>query len=1294
MNTLTQRVINGYEFREKVGSGGFGVVYRGVQPALGREVAIKVILPEHAAHPEFVKRFEREALLIAHLEHPHIVPLYDYWRDESGAYLVMRWLPDTVRQRIQQKPFAPGDAANLLDQVAGALSVAHRSHVIHRDIKPDNLLLDSQDNTYLADFGIAKAIDSSFITTAKQLVGSMAYIAPEQINELDLTPQADIYSLGVAMYEILTGVQPYAGSSVSALLQHHLSDPLPSLRAQRPDLPASLDAVLARATAKNPAERYEDVIRFARAFRAALPAPRHVQPLAEPLTERELEILTLLADGLSNGEIAERLYVSLSTIKWYKKQIYSKLDVHSLETAIAHARALGLIPDDTQEADQVASAAPEHTVVSVAMASPRYAAPSQLPAPTTPLIGREVEIAALSSLLRDPANRLISVLAPGGMGKTRLALEVASRLAGEFRHGAAFIALNAVSAPEHIVSAMATAVGVSLSGQLDPTQQLLEHFRPQHLLLVLDNFEHLLDAAPLLTQILETAPQVKILTTTRERLNLSVETVFPLSGLDIPGAHAADDLLAYGSVRLFVGAARRAPLSAEYTRDNLIQIGRICRLAQGMPLAILLAASWTDLLKVGEIADEVSKGIDFLESQWRDLPERQRSIRAVFDASWRRLSPTEAEALAKLSVFRGGFTRRAGERVAGASLRTLSALVNKALLWMDAEGRCSIHDLLRQYAAEQLEAAGSGDAARAAHSAYYLETLASLESDLTGLNQTNTQNDVEVDIENVRAAVIWAASHRDYARLANAVHPLWLYFFYRGGYVDGASLFELLTTALRQNQAAPPRDALLGDVLTHRAQLLIFMFERARADECLAEAEPLVEASGDARIRAFYRMTRADRLPWENYHTWALSSAREAQALYQSIGDKWGEAFASYHIGSGFLYGDQLSAEEIRDALDRTRALSEAIGDTLMYATTLTAYALLNSANSGSTVERVTLFEQVLAVRRVSKNPIRVANALINTAIQKAALGRLTDALRDIEEAVAIKRQQGSVHDTVGFDDLGEIYFRMGKLAEARPIFEEALSYVAGTEQHSWRNLYRLYLMELAYAEGDYEQVEALAAEIAKEDGGANLEAHHHRLTCVMGMAGLAALAQGNLAAAQNWYARAEHSAEADHNRNGAMFAQTVSGLLALTEGDSGTALSRLETAVDYFQNEYAYDLSQDFERDLGLALALTGCSRALVRLDQAERAVACYQEALRHAERLQVDAFALMALIPAAEVALGQGDPQQAATLAALAAEHPHAFAYDRAEAARLLAAVPNSHRSTQAAPDLWLAVADLCES
>ena len=245
----------------------------------------------------------------------------------------MRWLPETVRAKLQTGALPLAAAANLLDQVASALHVAHHSGVIHRDIKPDNLLLDSEGNAYLADFGIAKVTNAESITSTGQIIGSLAYLAPEQISGASVTPQSDIYTLGLVMYEILTGVPPYSGASASELLHHHLNSPIPSIRAQKPELPSALDAVLAMATSKQPSERYADAIRFAQAFRSALPSPKSLQPLTDPLTERELEILKLMADGLTNSEIAERLYVTLATVKWYKKQIYSKLDVHSQELA-------------------------------------------------------------------------------------------------------------------------------------------------------------------------------------------------------------------------------------------------------------------------------------------------------------------------------------------------------------------------------------------------------------------------------------------------------------------------------------------------------------------------------------------------------------------------------------------------------------------------------------------------------------------------------------------------------------------------------------------------------------------------------------------------------------------------------------------------------------------------------------------------------------------------------------------------------------------------------------------------
>src|SRR5215510_13816968 len=220
MDNLAARVIKGYELREQVGAGGFGAVYRAFQPAVGREVAVKVILPQHANQPDFVRRFEVEAQLVARLEHPHIVPLYDYWRDPDGAYLVMRWLPNNLRQAIQRGPWSAEAATRLLEQLAPALTVAHREGIVHRDIKPDNILLDEDDNAYLADFGIAKNLNVGSITEEGALIGSPAYITPEQIKGEPITPRADIYSLGLVLYEMLANEKPFPQAATPLELIH------------------------------------------------------------------------------------------------------------------------------------------------------------------------------------------------------------------------------------------------------------------------------------------------------------------------------------------------------------------------------------------------------------------------------------------------------------------------------------------------------------------------------------------------------------------------------------------------------------------------------------------------------------------------------------------------------------------------------------------------------------------------------------------------------------------------------------------------------------------------------------------------------------------------------------------------------------------------------------------------------------------------------------------------------------------------------------------------------------------
>jgi WD40 repeat protein/serine/threonine protein kinase len=264
----TPRIVRGYELQRLIATGGFGAVYQAHQPVVDREVAIKVILPQYADHPTFIRRFEVEAQLIARLEHLHIVPLYDFWREPGGAYLVMRWLRGgSVRTALSRRgAFSLSDASKLLDQISAALHVAHESGIIHRDLKPDNILLDEYDNAYLADFGIAQDLVHENDPKIGNM-GTVAYAAPEQIERKPASPQTDIYSLGILLYELLTGRLPFLSSSDTILMYKQVYEPLPPLERARPDLPHNTNLVIWRATSKNPEERYSDVLEMASEFR-------------------------------------------------------------------------------------------------------------------------------------------------------------------------------------------------------------------------------------------------------------------------------------------------------------------------------------------------------------------------------------------------------------------------------------------------------------------------------------------------------------------------------------------------------------------------------------------------------------------------------------------------------------------------------------------------------------------------------------------------------------------------------------------------------------------------------------------------------------------------------------------------------------------------------------------------------------------------------------------------------------------------------------------------------------------
>jgi WD40 repeat protein/serine/threonine protein kinase len=422
----TVRTIKGYEIHERIGSGGFGVVHRAYQATIGREVAIKIILPHFANQPDFIRRFETEAQIVARLEHPFIVPLYDYWRDPEGAYLVMRYLRGgNLREALANSAFGLEAAAAFLDQIASALAMAHRNGIVHRDLKPSNILLDEDGNTYLSDFGIAKDTGKTegTLTGSGMVLGSPDYLSPEQARSEAVTPRTDMYSLGVVLYEALTGQHPFPNMSSVERMYKHINEPLPLIDTLPPEATEGINAIIQRATAKNPAQRYTDVLEIAAAFRREADlSKRSPESIVEQLTLREQEILRMIVDGCSNKQIADQLFIAIGTVKWHVKQLYQKLRVRSRVQAIMRARELNLIVPRMSAA---------LTEAGTGESTYAYAG---LPAPENPykglrafqtadardFFGRERLVQRLIKRLgeHDELARFLAVVGPSGSGKS------------------------------------------------------------------------------------------------------------------------------------------------------------------------------------------------------------------------------------------------------------------------------------------------------------------------------------------------------------------------------------------------------------------------------------------------------------------------------------------------------------------------------------------------------------------------------------------------------------------------------------------------------------------------------------------------------------------------------------------------------------------------------------------------------------------------------------------------------------------------------------------------------------
>lgn len=953
-----------------------GEVYLADDMQLGRKIALKVLLPDFTTNEDRMRRFEQEARAASALNHPNILTIHEIGEADAVHFMATEFVDGvTLHQHMSRTRMKISEVLDVAIQVASALSAAHAAGIVHRDIKPENIMLRPDGYVKILDFGLAKLTQRSFDDTEAPtmvntepgiVMGTVKYMSPEQARGLDVDARSDIWSLGVVIYMMVAGAAPFVGKTPTDVIVSILErEPVP-LRQYRQTVPPELELIVKKALAKQKEKRYQAV-----------------NDLASDLKHLRQEM-----------------------------EFRARLERSAAPDTSGGATIGG---SGGHETDADVSWQTNPTVLSVPPLESLDSRPHNLSIQLTSLIGREAEVAAVEKLLRQEEVRLLTLTGPGGTGKTRLGLQVASNLLSSFKDGVFFVALSTISDPSLLVSTIAQTLGIKEAGGVSLLQSLRQYLQDKQILLLLDNFEQLLGAAPVVADLLTASPHLKVLVTSRAVLHVQGEQEFPVPSLALPDLKhlpPAENLAQYGAVALFVRRARAAKPSFTMTNENAPAVAEICTRLDGLPLAIELAAARIKLLSPQAMLARLENRFKLLTGGAQDLPSRQQTMRGAIAWGYDLLAEDEKRLFRQLSIFVGGCTLEAVEAVCNGEgdleidvLSGVESLLDKSMLRQkeqaDGEPRFTMLETIREYGLECLKESGETETLRRRHANFFLALAEGAEPELTGSRQVELLGQLETEHDNLRAALQWMEAGGEIELGLRLAGALWRFWDVHGYLSEGRKWLEGF---LGRAQSSSIPASVRAKATNGAGVLAGTQGDFERQDVILQESLALYRELGDklgvAQSLNNLGSIAYSRGDWER----AAALYTESLSLRRELGDKWGIANSLNNLGGvAYSQGDyERAAALYAESLDLRRGLGDRRG------IGMSLNNLGEVAQQQGDYERAAaLYMESLDLRRELGDKLFIASSLSN-------LGEVACDQGDCERAAQLFGAAEALRETIG----------------------------------------------------------------------------------------------------------------------------------------------------------------------------------------------------------------------------------------------------------------------------------------